>query len=189
VSAARAGAAELTAVRDYSVIRAPFSGIVTRRFVDPGAFAAPGAPLLHIQDTRRLRIVVTATPEAVRELARGDSVNVRIEGVSAWAIVEGAVPAAASIYTVNAIVDNARGQFLPGSAASIALPLGMRAATLIPTAAVRREGDLTGILIQNENSRELRWVRLGAEQGGNVEVVAGVRAGERVFVPTAAGAR
>jgi len=52
--AANASGAEVESVRDYAVVRAPFAGIVTRRFVDPGAFAAPGMPLATIQDASRL---------------------------------------------------------------------------------------------------------------------------------------
>ena len=50
VRAARAAAAELQAVSSYADVRAPFAGVVTQRFVDPGAFAAPGAPLVSVQD-------------------------------------------------------------------------------------------------------------------------------------------
>ncbi len=59
---ARASRAELDAVGAYAEIRAPFSGIVTRRFVDPGAFAAPGAPIVEVQDASRLRVSVTLPP-------------------------------------------------------------------------------------------------------------------------------
>ncbi|HEX5631617.1 MAG TPA: efflux RND transporter periplasmic adaptor subunit, partial [Gemmatimonadales bacterium] len=41
---ATGAAAELDAVSSYATVRAPFAGVVTRRFVDPGAFATPGAP-------------------------------------------------------------------------------------------------------------------------------------------------
>ena len=40
--AARGMAAELAATASYAEVRAPFAGVVTRRFVDPGSFAAPG---------------------------------------------------------------------------------------------------------------------------------------------------
>jgi RND family efflux transporter MFP subunit len=187
--AARAGAAELSAVRDYSIIRAPFSGIVTRRFVDAGAFAAPGTPLLTIPDARRLRVSVTAPPEAVMDLSQGDSVEVRIESVTTRAVVEGMVPAGGSVYTVNAIVNNTRQQFLPGSAASMSLPFGTRTATVIPATALKHEGDLTGIVIRGARGDELRWVRVGRARDGEVEIVAGLRDGERILIPAAAGAQ
>ncbi len=56
VSAARASASEVAAMTAYSVVRAPFAGKVTRRFVDPGAFAAPVAGLLLRRHLRAPRL-------------------------------------------------------------------------------------------------------------------------------------
>ena len=53
MDAARAAGSELAAVTGYAEIRAPFSGRLTRRFVDVGAFAAPGAPLVTVEDGSR----------------------------------------------------------------------------------------------------------------------------------------
>ena len=184
VRQAHAGAAELRAMSDYGVVRAPFAGHVTRRFVDPGAFAAPGAPLLLVQDGRRLRVVVTVAPDAVRALRRGVALAATVEGAPARGTVEGIVPApAGNAYIVNAIVDNAGMRFLPGSAATLALPQGERRAIVVPAAAVRREGDLTGVIVRGDAADVLRWVSLGAARGAVVEVLAGLRAGDRVVVP------
>jgi len=71
VRSSRAADAELGAVSAYAVIRAPFAGTITKRFVDPGALAAPGAPLIAIQDGRQLRIAANATPDAARNVRRG----------------------------------------------------------------------------------------------------------------------
>lgn len=188
VAAARAGGAELAAVRDYSVVRAPFAGTVTARMVDPGAFAAPGAPLVTMQDPTRLRVSATAPPEAVRGLRRGDAVAVRIEGVETTATVEGVVPApAGQVYTINALVENPDGRFLPGSAATILIPRGERTAVFVPQAAVVRQGDLTGVDVRTAEGATRRWVRLGREVGGRVEVLSGLRAGETIVVPARTG--
>lgn len=186
VDAANASAAELKAVRDYAVVRAPFDGTVVRRMVDPGAFAAPGAPLIVVQDARRLRLVVTAPPDAVRGIAKGDELLAAIEGVPARATVEGIVPAAASLYTINAIVDNGAADFLAGSAATLSLPVGERDALIVPAAAIHRQGDLTGVWIGDTKEAALRWVRLGRSDGDSIEVLAGLRSGDRILVPTAA---
>ena len=184
VRQARAGASELATMADYAVVRAPFDGVVTQRFVDPGAFATPGAPLVTVQDGRRLRVSVTAAPEAVRTLRRGAPLVATIEDVRATATVEGVVPApAGNVYTVNAIVANPGARLLPGSAATLSLPRGSRRAVVIPSAAVRREGDLTGVLVRGASTDELRWVRLGAALGDRTEVLGGLRAGDRVVVP------
>jgi len=187
VRAAQAGATELAAMRTYARVTTPFAGTIVRRSVDPGAFAAPGAPLLTIQDASRLRVSVTAPPAVARLLSRGAPVAVRIEDVPASAVVEGVVPAGGSLYTVNAIVDNQAGEYLAGSAAALALPAGERASIVLPQSVVRREGDLTGVLVRQPKGSELRWVRLGRSVSDSVEVLAGLRPGEQVLVPASAG--
>lgn len=185
VDAALAAAGELEATLTYSVIRAPFGGTVTRRYVDPGAFAAPGAPLIEIQDGSRLRITASSPPAAVRRLSRGDTVDATIEGERVRAVVEGVVPAAGgNLYTVNALLDNDPARFLPGSAARISLRQGERSGLVIPAMAVVREGDLTGVHVQQpDGSVELRWIRLGRTVGeALVEVISGLESGERIVL-------
>jgi hypothetical protein len=70
------------------------------------------------------------------------------------------------------------------------MPQGSRPSIVIPAAAVVREGDLTGVRILAEGGAELRWVRLGGEVADSVEVLSGLRDGERILVPAPlAGAR
>jgi RND family efflux transporter MFP subunit len=182
--AARAAAAELGAVSEYATVRAPFAGVVTARFVDPGAFAAPGSPLITVQDVTRLRITANAAPDAVRSLRRGASILATIEGRDVNAIIEGVVPAAAgNLYTVNAIVANANRALLAGSTASLRLPLGQRPALVVPAGALRREGDLTGVIVRTASADELRWVRVGHVSASMAEVTSGLRAGDTIVVP------
>ena len=187
VRTARAAAAELGAVSEYAVVRAPFAGVVTKRFVDPGAFAAPGTPLVAVQDVSRLRITANATPDAVRSLRRGATIGATIEGRMVAAVVEATVPTSAgNLYTVNAIVPNRDGNALAGSAATLLLPLGQRRALMVPAAALRREGDLTGVIVRSDAGDQLRWVRVGYVNVRLAEVTSGLQAGERVLVPNAA---
>jgi len=184
VRTAHAAAAELGAATTYAVVRAPFAGIVTKRFVDPGAFATPGAPLVSVQDGRQLRITANATPDVVRLIRRGQRIEATVEGRSFAAVVEGVVPAVAgNLYAINALVDNPHDALLPGSSATLLVPLGTHSALVVPSAAVIRQGDLTGVTIRTSDGDATRWVRLGQSVGSMVEVNAGLRAGDRVIVP------
>ena len=183
---ARAAAAELGAVSSYAEIRAPFAGIVTRRFVDPGAFAAPGAPLVAVQDASQLRLTVSAAPDVASGLRRGETVPATIEGRPMSAVIEGVVPAmAGNLYTINARVPNPNAAILAGSTATLALPLGERNTLVVPTRALSREGDLLGVTLRTAEGDLTRWVRTGATVGDVVEVTAGLRAGDQVVVPVA----
>src|SRR6266545_4856323 len=143
VRAARASSTELAAVSAYASVRAPFTGVVTKRFVDPGAFAAPGSPLMTVQDGDQLRIVANATPDVASGLKRGQRIDAVVENRPVAAVVEGIVPSASgNLYTINALVSNAGGSFLPGSTATLLIALGSRKALVIASSAVVREGDL-----------------------------------------------
>lgn len=186
----RAAAAEVDAMAGYALVRAPFDGVVTSRFVDPGDFAAPGAPLVTVLDDARLRIAATAAPDAVMGLGRGDTLRARIEGRSVAAVVEGVVPTAAgNLYTINALVVNDGRRFLSGSAATLELPQGTRRAVLIPERALIRRGDLTGVRVRSGERSELRWLRVGDSDGDVVEVLAGLEPGDVILVPNARSER
>jgi RND family efflux transporter MFP subunit len=188
LATARAAAAEVDATARYAVVRAPFAGTVTARFVDPGDFAAPGAPMATVLDAARLRVAATAAPDIAAGVGRGDTLEALIEGKRATARVEGVVPSAAgNLYTVNAIVENVDRRFLPGSAATLRIPRGSRTAVLIPEAAVIRRGDLTGVRVRSADGVDLRWIRLGEARGDGVEVLAGLEPGDVILVSPAAG--
>lgn len=182
LNAARAAGAEVAAVEDYAEIRAPFPGLVTRRYADPGAFVAPGAPVVEVQRDDRLRLSATLPPSAARGLRAGLVLQASVEGREVLATIEGVVPApAGAVYTVNAIVPNSAGALLAGSAATLRVPQGQRRTILLPTTAIHREGDLTGVRIQTPAGSELRFVKLadGATPGaGLVEVLSGLRVGD-----------
>jgi RND family efflux transporter MFP subunit len=185
VRTAQAATSELGATTSYATVRAPFAGIVTKRFVDPGAFAAPGAPLVTVQESSRLRITANATPDAVRGLRRGQRIDATVEGRAVTALVEGVVPAAAgNLYAINAVIENPGGAILPGSTATLLVPQGTHHALLIPRAAVVQQGDLTGVTVRTAEGDAIRWVRLGRAAGVVVEVNSGLRPGDRIVVPS-----
>lgn len=186
LEAARAAARELEAVAGYAEVRAPFSGRLTRRFVDVGAFAAPGAPLVTVEDASRLRISGWAAPEAARGYRAGDYVRATIEDSAVTARIEGVVPAGrGNLVQVNALVPNPGGRLQSGAAARLLLVRGRRPAVLVPQSAIVRQGDLTGVYLVTAAGNELRWIRLGEPAGDQVEVSAGLAPGDRVIIPQA----
>lgn len=183
--AAQAASGELDAMRSYATVTAPFSGVVTVRAVDPGAFAAPGAPLITVQDGSTLRISVSAAGDAVRTLTRGQKLAATIDGVPVSAIIEGVVPAGAgNLFTVNATVSNTAGAYRSGGAAMLSIPVAREQALLVPNAAIVREGDLTGVIVRTATGDERRWVRLGVSTATHTAVSSGLTVGETIVVPT-----
>jgi RND family efflux transporter MFP subunit len=183
VQAARGALDELAAVAAYAEVRAPFAGTVVKRFVDPGDFVGPGMPLVTVQDARRLRVAVTVEPALAATLEAGQQLSARIEGRTVTATIEGIVPTAGALYAVQAIVPNPAGDLLPGSAATLELPLAARRMLVIPARALVREGELVGVRVPGVEGPQLRWLQLGATIGELMEVRAGLAAGDRVLLP------
>ncbi len=181
---ARAARSELDAVGAYAAVVAPFAGVVTMRYVDPGAFAAPGAPIVEVQDASRLRVSVSVPTRVARGLRTGQALEALIEGRAVPAVIEGLVPApAGGVYTVNALVRNPAGEFLPGGAATLRVPDGTRTAILVPARALVREGDLVGVRVVSGGAAGLRWVRIAGEAPatGLVEVLSGLTPGDVIL--------
>lgn len=175
--------AEVLSVSGYANLTAPFTGRLTRRWVDPGAMASPGAPLLTVEDISLLRVRVNAAPEAVAALRIGTPVHALVGGRDVMAKVEGIVPApVGNLLVVNALVANTDGTLPSGVSASLLLPRGERMARLIPTAALRHEGDLVGVTVRKGTCDVLRWVRTGISFGNEIEVLAGLKPGEKIVV-------
>ena len=187
VRQARAAAAELDAMHDYATLLAPFAGTITQRMVDAGALVAPGQPLLEIKDQSVLRITVTAAPDAVRQLRRGQRLSGALGGRPVESVIEGIVPAPAGhLVSVNATLRNPDREFYAGTSATLLLPQGIRPGRMVPRAAVIEQGDLTGVYLRKEGMVDLRWIRLGTVHGDQVEVLSGLAPGDTVIVPNGA---
>ncbi len=186
VASARGGVAEAAAVRDYGSVSAPFNGVVSQRFVDPGAFAAPGAPLVTVLQSQTLRVSALVPPDDARTISRGATVAVVIEGAETSGTVEGVVATpSGGLFTVNVLVKNTDGALPTGGSATLHLPGASRIVRLVPAAAVVREGDLTGVQVRASGITERRWIRTGRSYGELVEVLSGVNTGDVVLVPDA----
>ena len=187
--AAHAGSAELSATQAYAIVRAPFNGTVTARLVDPGAFAAPGTPLMAVQDASRLRISANATPDAANGIHRAQHLAATVEGRQVDAVVEGVVPAASgNLVTINAIIANPGLSIVAGSAATLLVPGRMHTTPVVPAAAVFHQGDLTGVTVRTSRGDETRWIRTGRQIGDLLEVNAGLRSGDQVVIPSGTSA-
>lgn len=187
VRAATAMLSEVAAVASYGELRAPFDGVVTQRFVDVGAFVAPGAPVVTVDRLGALRISVTIPAAEASTLSAGMSLRAEIEGDTTTATVEGVTRGTGGTYLVNAIVPNRGARFLAGSAAVLRLPSGTRRALLVPTAALGGEGDLVTVWRRTAQGDLLTLVRLGMVVGDHTEIIAGVTAGDSVVVPDPVG--
>jgi RND family efflux transporter MFP subunit len=189
-SVARARDAEASAVADRTVLRAPFAGVITAKLVNVGETALPGRPLLTLESRAATRFEAQV-PEAVSaELAAGQPLLVRIEGLDRD--LEGHIaevqPASDDATRARLVkIDLPRTPGLrSGQFGRVLLETGRAVTVTVPSAAVVRHGQLEAVFVVDASTARLRLVRCGREMNGRVQISSGLAGGESVALASAA---
>jgi RND family efflux transporter MFP subunit len=170
----------------YTRLAAAFTGIVTARMVDPGTMAAPGAPLIQIDQAGALQLQAWVDESAIGTIHKGMKVQVAIDGAGSMSMtgtVAGIVPAAdPSSHGFLVKIDlPSSTQVRAGMYGTAEFANGTRQAILIPRSAVVLRGSLAcGYVLDGQGIAQLRYLTLGAAQGNLVEVLSGISSGERL---------
>jgi len=190
--AARAAADAVKELASYLEVRAPFDGVITERFVHPGALVGPATAgvstaLVQIEQNNRLRLVV-AVPEAhVAGIARGAAVPFTVPahpGVTFTGTI--ARPAHAldprtRSMMVELDVSNGDGRLATGMFADVAWPVRRTSTSLVvPATAVVSTTERTFVIRSQSGQAQWVTVRRGAPIGEMVEVFGDLRAGDLV---------
>jgi RND family efflux transporter MFP subunit len=183
-SQANAALAQARTAFGYTIIRAPFSGIVTQKMADAGMLASPGMPLFAMEDTRNYRLEVSVDESDIHLVRIGQTVPATIDALENPAlsgkvvqIVPAADPTSRSfLVKIELPADSRLRSGLFGRANFLR---GEREALLIPRTSILERGNLQGIYVLGADQiAELRYVTLGQTNGPDVEVLSGLQAGE-----------
>lgn len=188
VDSARAGSDAAGVTAGFARITAPFAGVVTEKLVEPGNMAAPGTPLLRLEQRGGHRLDVKLDAARVGSLSPGLAVPVEIDAAPTMVSLTGRVSEVARAMDADAraflvkitLPDDTRlrtGMFGRARIAGDASPV-----LALPTSAVVRHGQVTSVFVADQQVARLRMVVLGRAFGDLVEVVTGVAAGEQVVL-------
>lgn len=190
VTAARSAVQTAEQQVGYTVVRAPYAGIVTARHVEVGETVSVGQALMSGLSLEALRVSV--------QLPQDTAARVREYETAAVITAQGRIePRAITVFpfadpatnTFTTRVELPEGQFslYPGMFVKVAFVVGESRRLLIPASSLVKRSEVTGVYVVDGGVR-LRQVRVGSEFGDRIEVLAGLREGERVAVdPVAAG--
>ncbi len=169
-------------------LRAPISGVVTRRALNPGDSADTTTPVLEITDTRALNLIASLPAEEgakVRVGMTGQVVSQDAPGrtFAGRVLSVGQIDPQTNLLAVRVAVANVQGALRAGAFATIDIVTrtNPRAVTVPRQAIVAKEGKPVVFTIGADNVAHQKAVATGAEQGGNVEILTGLNAGERVI--------
>ncbi len=195
VATARANRDRLIALHRYAQITAPFSGVVTARFVDPGALiqaatlSMQGQRIVTIQDLDTIRIYVSVPEIDVPFIHIGTPARLttaaypgRVCKASVTRFAEALDPATRTMKTE---IDVANPQHLlrPGMYADVTLELERRpGAVIVPDSALIVEGSGKFVYLVRARTARRVTVETGLDDGSQVEILSGLEGGESVIV-------
>lgn len=195
ISAAQAEVGKYRTLVGYTQIMAPFDGVVTWRYADPGALIQAGTssdsqslPLVRVSDNYLLRLDFPVSVQYVQYLHAGDPVEVRVDSLGGKVFHEKITRSTDKVdedtrtMMFEIEVPNRELELAPGMYATVVLKVENRPRALaIPIAAVA--GKNNSVLVVNRNHEiESRPVTLGIETADKYEVLSGLKEGELIVV-------
>jgi len=176
----------------YTNIRAPFSGVVTNKFIDKGAMANPGIPLIAVEGKGGFEVTALVPESQISQIKKDAKVGVTIKSINKTVtgnVSEVSISAknTGGQYLVKINLDKTDVKLLSGMFATVQFPVEKTHKStdmvLIPSEALVHKGQLSGIYtVSQSNTAVLRWLRLGRTFGNQIEVLSGLSTDENYIV-------
>lgn len=179
IAAANAAGAQAAQYR----LQAPFAGIIARVDGNLGALAMPAQTLVDLYDPNALRVEVQLPASVFNELLQNQTPELR-RGTTSLTPTQVQWFPTTEQYSQTRTVRiglHTGSDVVPGSTVQVNFSTRQAARIRIPTASVLRQNEFASVYVVNAQAQsQLRYVRLGQTLGDHVEVLAGLRAGERI---------
>jgi multidrug efflux pump subunit AcrA (membrane-fusion protein) len=168
-------------------IRAPFPGAVKERHVSPGEFVRVQSPVEVIVRTDRLRARLAVPEKYAGALKQGAVVEIHVEAYPNEVFrgqlvrINPAVSPESRTFEVEALLANPGGRLKPGFFVQATIPSELEESALtVPESAVNYRYGVHKVFVLNAGQVEEREIKAGPRQQGRIEVLEGLKAGDRV---------
>ncbi|WP_421943167.1 efflux RND transporter periplasmic adaptor subunit [Pedobacter sp.] len=190
LEAAKAAFKEVGTIQNYLEIRAPFSGIISARNVNLGAYVGPSGkgselPLFTLQDQKNLRLAVSIPEVYTGYLKQGDEVNFTVKSIPSKTFtakvkrLSGALDLRLRAERVEMDVPNTSKTLLPGMVAEINIPLPANSSTFIISKKSLLDTSEGLYILKVENSKAVRVaIKKGRETDDKVEIFGDLKEGD-----------
>lgn len=185
VESARAASEAASTTASFALITAPFDGIVTEKMVEPGNMAAPGMPLMRIEDTRGFRLDVRVDESRIGQVSLGAVVPVALDSGSGGerttlsgtvAEIGRAVDADARAFLIKITLPESAG-LRSGMFGRAQFSGQRRRGLTVPEDALVTRGQMTSVFVVEQDIARIRLVNVSG-----TEVLAGLAEGDVVIM-------
>ena len=169
-------------------IRAPFSGVVSERYVEVGEYVQASSKVVSIVESSDLRLEFMIPEANIAGITTGADVSFSVAAYPDRIFhgtvrhVSGAVRATTRDLVAEAVVPNSERLLRPGMFTDVALATGKRMLPSVPAAAVFERHEKKRVYVVKDGRLEERVLQPGPMVDGRVAVEAGVKAGDKVAI-------
>lgn len=174
---------------DNSVIRAPISGEVSMRMVEPGEMAAAGYPLASLVNVDNVKVVIDVSEEEINKVEDGQEAEIKVDALEEeepMAGIVSIVPPASNptrLFQVKIDIENPDHKLKPGMFADVDIVTGTRENVVVApkdSILIKKHGNIAYVV--KDGKAEERIVNIGVSNGKNVEITKGLKKGEQLVV-------
>ncbi len=195
-AALKAARAELERARealDNTVVRAPYTGIVVKRHIQPGEHARVGQKLMTGLSLESLRATTHVPQGLVNQVRRNRRATITLPNgevvTTERLVISPYADPATHTFQVRASLESGRAGIYPGMFVKMAFRVGESRRVVVPRRAVAYRSEVTAVYVVAGDAVRLRQVRLGRRLDGDRQVVlAALKAGEAVALDPALAA-
>lgn len=186
LAAAKSGLDQARSQLKYANVTAPFSGVVVEKNAVAGDLAAPGNPILAIENLSSLSVQAEVSGDLFAVLRNGDKAQVLIDGQkesmegTIYTLVGAADPRTRT-HTVKLslpVVANVNS----GTFARVSFTRGERQTVLVPKSAVLTRAGIDGVFVVEDGKAMFHMVRTGVDIGDKVEIQSGLTLGDQIVI-------
>eukprot|EP01029_Cantina_marsupialis_P022901 TRINITY_DN5628_c0_g2_i2.p3 TRINITY_DN5628_c0_g2~~TRINITY_DN5628_c0_g2_i2.p3 ORF type:complete len:362 (+),score=54.48 TRINITY_DN5628_c0_g2_i2:1425-2510(+) len=183
---------EIDEMLRYAIIKAPYAGVVTRKYMNEGDLASPGMPLVAMEQPGEFKVMARIPETEISRIKKNDPVKVKISALGD-VVVDGMITEVnpSALYTGNQFeakvvlqpTNDQKSELHSGMYANVLLQKGGMPSIMIPQDVLIHKGQLTGVYtVSQSGTAMLRWIRTGKKSGDMIEVLSGLNDGERYIV-------
>ncbi len=186
IAASQARAASAAQMVGDGMIRAPFAGVITERYVNVGEFVRQDTKVVSLVAVDSLRLEFSVPEAELGAVKQDGKLTFTVPSfpgkpfTGTVRFISAAVRESTRDMIAEAVVDNADRALRPGMFASISLLVGEAPLPVIPKTAVVEKDGRTHVFVVVDSRLEERVVQVGAQKGDVISVVRGLRTGEKV---------
>ncbi|MBI4621502.1 MAG: efflux RND transporter periplasmic adaptor subunit [Desulfobacterales bacterium] len=190
IKRARASLKQLEILYNDHSIYAPVSGYVSARYVDRGAMSGMQQPIVRISNDEELKIVTTVTEKDFSAIKKGMKVEIEVDAfpdrvfTGTVSVINPTIDPATRTGEIEIHISNKNLSLISGMFAHVRLYLGQKSALVVARDALNKLPG-TGsyyVYVVEDGRAVLKNVKTGLDQGNDIEITDGLKAGEKLVV-------